>query len=404
MLRGFELDQAFARTLAPRAFPCLVFACVVMAPHLTSTELDWLKELEGKGLAPTEVRAKLEVRRTKSGLATPHLTKVRLALKGKTYRRGQTETRGRPSSLTTLQLRRLNTVRKALIKEAKGEFEIHWDDVLAKAKLDVDPATARRHLKKAGFDLRWRRPREKPTRSVQVEKERLEICQRWRRLPLGHWSEKVDMIIDNKMWPVPTHTAARTYAKMRKVRGHLRTRGEGLKKHFTKPGDRTHRVNPGARVLVCAGICKNKVKVWHYLPKGRWSGQAAADVYAGPIHKVLKRTFPGKTSYRILEDNDPTGYKSVKGKEMKASKKIGTLDLPRYSPDLNPCDYFLWDEIQRRMSQGEPDCPESAAKYKARLRKVAMGIPATVIRRGVQAMKRRCQAVFDAKGGNIACD
>ena len=124
----------------------------------------------------------------------------------------------------------------------------------------------------------------------------------------------------------------------------------------------------------------------------------------GPIHKALKRNFPAKASYRILEDNDPTGYKSSKALEMKRSLKIKTVDLPRYSPDLNPCDYFLWAEVQKRMSEGEPDHAESAAKYKARLRKVAMGIPASVIRHGVQAMKRRCQAVFDAQGGNIACD
>ena len=146
------------------------------------------------------------------------------------------------------------------------------------------------------------------------------------------------------------------------------------------------------------------VRVRHYLPQGRWSAQAAADTYAGPIQKVLKRAFPHKTSYRLLEDNDPTGYKSGKAMAAKKSLSITTWDLPRYSPDLNPCDYFLWDEVQRRMAAGEPDRLESAAKYKARLRRTAMGLPASVVRRGVQAMKRRCQAVFEAKGGDIACD
>ena len=80
------------------------------------------------------------------------------------------------------------------------------------------------------------------------------------------------------------------------------------------------------------------------------------------------------------------------------------LVSPPYSPDLNPCDYFLWSEVETRMAEGEPDEPESAAAYKARLRKTAMTIPARVIRQGVQAMKQKCQAVFEAGGGNIKSD
>ena len=110
----------------------------------------------------------------------------------------------------------------------------------------------------------------------------------------------------------------------------LRTRSEGLKKHYTKPGDRAHRLNPGAKVLICAGICKNKIKVWHYIPHGRWSGQAAADTYAGPLQKALKRAFPHKASYRLLEDNDPTGYKSGKAIDMKKSSMAICTSPPAF--------------------------------------------------------------------------
>lgn len=216
-----------------------------MAPHMSSQELASINAWSNNGLPPTEVCAKLAAQRAKRGVAAPHLTKVRLALKGKTYKRGAVETRGRPPLLTKLQLRRIDSVRRSLIKDAQGEYEVHWADVLAKANVDVDPTTASRQMRDAGYDIRWRRPREKPTRTTAVEKERLSVCQRWKHLPETHWCEKIDMIIDNKMWPVPTYQAARAYARMRKVRGHLRTRDEGLKKHFTKPGDRRHRVNPG---------------------------------------------------------------------------------------------------------------------------------------------------------------
>eukprot|EP00973_Karenia_brevis_P007597 1031076-Karenia_brevis.AAC.1 len=67
---------------------------------------------------------------------------------------------------------------------------------------------------------------------------------------------------------------------MKKLRGHLRTRAEGVKKHFTKPKSSKNRVNPGASVNVCAMICNSKVRVWHYLPK-TWCGNAAAELYSG---------------------------------------------------------------------------------------------------------------------------
>ena len=94
---------------------------------------------------------------------------------------------------------------------------------------------------------------------------------------------------------------------MRKVRFHLRTRAEGLLPGFTKPNANKNRKNPGASVNVSAGIIKGRIRIWHYLP-GRWNGQAAADLYQGPIIRALRRAHGKKRRYTIIEDNDPTGY------------------------------------------------------------------------------------------------
>ena len=58
---------------------------------------------------------------------------------------------------------------------------------------------------------------------------------------------------------------------------------------------------------------------------------------------------PAKASPSILEDNDPTGYKSSKAKAVKKLLKYKIVSLPRYSPDLNPMDFFLWADIEKRM-------------------------------------------------------
>ena len=47
---------------------------------------------------------------------------------------------------------------------------------------------------------------------------------------------------------------------------------------------------------------------------------------------------------------------------------------------------------------------ESEAKYDARLRRTALAIPEAVIRRGAASVKRRAQAIYEAKGGNIPRD
>ena len=112
--------------------------------------------------------------------------------------------------------------------------------------------------------------------------------------------------------------------------------------------------------------------LWQYLEKN-WYGAAAAKLYRGPIATVLRRVAPEKAKHLILEDNDPTGYKSGKGKAAKKELGFKVVNLPRYSPDLSPCDCFLWDNIEARMAKSAPkNKKESLEQFKKRLRKTAM--------------------------------
>ena len=73
---------------------------------------------------------------------------------------------------------------------------------------------------------------------------------------------------------------------MGKVRGHLRSRKEGLQLGFTKPSNLKHKRNPSARVNICAGIMGGQVKLWHQLPQ-QWNRKISADLYRGPIKKTV---------------------------------------------------------------------------------------------------------------------
>jgi len=101
----------------------------------------------------------------------------------------------------------------------------------------------------------------------------------------------------------------------------------------------------GSAHEVCAGISNSRIVLWHYLPN-KWNGELAAETYRGPIMKVLKAERGEKRKYRVLEDNDPTGYKSNKAIDAKKDLHIEAIHFPTYSPDLNPLDYSLWEAVE----------------------------------------------------------
>ena len=105
----------------------------------------------------------------------------------------------------------------------------------------------------------------------------------------------------------------------------MRGRAEGLQDEFTKPNTRKHRVNPGASASVCAGIIDGRVRLWHYLPQGRWNGEVAAKTYQGPIYRALKTYRGEKDEYVVLED-------SGKHKANKARKETESATAAKTKP------------------------------------------------------------------------
>ena len=67
-------------------------------------------------------------------------------------------------------------------------------------------------------------------------------------------------------------------------------------------------------------------------------------------------------------------------------------------------DYFLWNEVERRMMAGKAKGKETVGQYKARLRRTAKSIPTSMIKRAVKQMKKRASAVVKEKGGDIDLD
>ena len=75
---------------------------------------------------------------------------------------------------------------------------------------------------------------------------------------------------------------------------------------------------------------------------------------------------------------------------------IQTLDWPARSPDLNPIEH-VWDMLGRNVRQRDHT---TLAQLRTSLLEEWDRIPADAIRRVVNSMPERLQAVIDAKGGN----
>ena len=112
-----------------------------MAPHLTKHEQDLIHELMGDGLAAGDIHGKLEALRERDGVECVHVSKIREFMRGRTYRRGIVETRGRKRSWSRANVLSADAARLRNIDKVKGEKYIKWDVIVKSARAPKVPAT-----------------------------------------------------------------------------------------------------------------------------------------------------------------------------------------------------------------------------------------------------------------------
>lgn len=374
-----------------------------MAPHLSAEEQDLVFSASTRGKSAVQIWSDLAKKRRARGVTMMNVTAIRSFLRGKTHRRGKVETRGRKRTFTRKNVLAMDATRKKFIKNTRGTLRATWSGIQARARMPrADPTTVARAFQREGLDVKSRRPREKPPRTTEHEKERVDICGKMRFWPLKKFTEEIDMIMDNSKFQVPTSPETREHLAKQKLHAQLRTKSEGLEPHMTKPSATNHRRNLGGSVMVCAGISNCRIVLWEYCQK--WNGQVATDLYKGPILKTLIKHRGRKASFLIAEDNDPTGYKSGKAVAEKRRLGINTIPWPRYSPDLMPLDFSLWNDINKRVAATAPTGSETLAAFKRRLRRVALRTSTSTVRGAVAAMRGRAAMIWKAGGKNITRD
>ena len=97
-----------------------------------------------------------------------------------------------------------------------------------------------------------------------------------------------------------------------------------------------------------------------------------------------------------MEDGDPSGYQSNKGKEGKKNARISSLQLPPRTPQWQPLDFSIWNEIEgRALKNVEKHTKKS---YLKRLRRIASGLPVKYVKDCCEAMHGRILSTKQAKG------
>ena len=306
---------------------------------------------------------------------------------------------GRDNTLTKAQVNQLIVKLKGYIKAARGKRMItvallrKWTRTKACSRVILDALHAR--------GIYFRPLREKPLLTDGDVKDRFQYGKDNKdRTPA--WWLKIHAHIDCKWFKVYLHGKARSKAAQDGIRGAYRGLGDGLKDPYVKFSS-TLKYNTGARgVMVLAAMAPSGVILWEYVKAPRWNGAVAAQMYKGALLTALKKTYPGRSQLKILEDNDPAGFKSSKGMQAKKESRIKTFDIPKRSPQLNVCDYALWSEVNKRMRRQERLWPESKketrAAYLTRLRRTALRLPGSFCEKSIKDMRRRSRLLFKAKG------
>lgn len=307
---------------------------------------------------------------------------------------------GRKKVVTEAHYERLQKALDALIAQAKAQKEVTLAMVKTRARITFSDPVCRAAFQAHG--VHFFKLREKPILTEGDIKDRAAFAVEWGHKSKEGWNKTPQGIIDGKHFPMYMDAKGRSHNAMRGVRGAYRTAEKAVDSNFVKP-KRTIKY-PTKSCCVTAGVIKGKIRLWDYTD-GPWNAKAASFMYTKPLAAALKKAYPGKKKFLVLEDNDPAGYKSKSGLAAKKLAGIETMDLPRRSPDLNVLDYCLWHEINVRMRAQEstfrPAFKETPDAFKKRLRKTALSLPKSLVTRAVGDMKRRLQLIKKAKGGLI---
>ena len=351
-------------------------------------------------------------KKKKAGVARapPGANAVYRYLRGETHVTTSKETRGAKPVLGKGAMKVYNEVRKDLQKTANNEYVVTWASIAEAGQRALrrrgmlkrtEEGWCEDYLRKKMRDVLGVGKRPAPQRigrDPADERRRLSKAAKWEDEPASFWTDDV-AYLDNKSFVEALTPTQRTRMLQVRTGHHLRTAAECKNTTYVVP--KGGRMLPGIpSVEISAVVHRDRIVMWR-VTKQKWCGAEAANMYAD-LGKVLKRVFGhNRRKFRLVEDGDPKGYQSKKGKDAKDTARIESWQLPPRSPDLMPLDYSLWARIESRMFATAPSGRETHEAFLSRLRATAFGLSRAEVAGAVRQMKGRISAVVKSKGKYI---
>ena len=292
---------------------------------------------------------------------------------GVAHKRGTLETRGRPTELSKQNIRRLDQVRRRLIKRANDQFRVTYNDVIGEGGLRGVACQRVCEDAMRAEGVGYKRPHSEIYISDADAQARLRVAKAWAKRPRKYWVENVHAYVDNKAFPRPLTPAQRVRFRNTMVARHLRKPSEGVDRGFTKPREK-HSFLGIPSVTTSTVVANDRAIMWHVV-SGHWNGTTAAAMCEKHLRPALARTWGARVRYTIVEDGDRKGNKSGKGNAAKARSQIYPITLPPRTPSLMPLDYAIWQAIGKRVIDGAPAGVETKAGLLDRLSRAAKGLP-----------------------------
>lgn len=359
--------------------------------HVSNEEAAIMKKLHAQGFGLRKIRA---LTGRSFDTISNHVFKKHTTKKARP--------KGRPAIITAAILKRLVKAHEELVRKSPNT-EVTIKRVKAKVGLTCCDRVVLDAFHKHG--MYFRPLYEKLEITAEDIKKRLAFAEAHGRKTAAQWNKWLHAAMDNKVFQVYTTGKTRDHAARRKLRGVYRTRARIYTKGNTKPSP-TLKKNTGAKsVTVTCAVGGGRVLLWRVVPLNKWNAEAAVRMYRDALHPALQRAYPGTQRFRLLEDNDPAGYKCRASVHAKNELKINPVSLPPRSPDLNPLDYTVWAEINKRMRKQESTWPatksETRTMFMKRLRKTALSLPTSYIEKAIGNMASRIQQLKAARGGHF---
>ena len=175
---------------------------------------------------------------------------------------------------------------------------------------------------------------------------------------------------------------------------------DGNKRIYRRRGERfaqccvlEHNRWGGGGIMVWAGISADQKTALRVV-----RGRLNAIAYRVTILQPHVLPFMAQHRLRLFQQDNDRPHVARVTLDFLRQLLVDTLPLPSLSPDLSPIEH-VWAELGRRV-RSRPVKPANLQQLEAALNEEWQAIPQYIIRRYVQSMHRRGQAVIQAQRGH----